>query len=345
MNYFRITLPEDSGNPGFERCGFASSLGGDTGFIFSLFGEDMPIHCIPDTGNADFCDNNDITPLIAENNSLCPFTAPVSTPRSTHIELVERIVNHLDEPAMSHSGISPKIVAARVAVEPLSRPVMEIYHSLRRNCPDATVFLFSTPFTGTWIGASPELLLAADSRSISTVALAGTRPAHHDGREATEWDMKNREEQRTVTDYIMLTLRGKGFDATASAPYTRRAGSVEHICTDIHAPQPHAHFSLHAAEALAARLAPTPALSGFPRHEAVRFINDNESNDRLCYGGIIGYCTTGWLRAYANLRSGRILGASESIALYAGGGITRHSDPEAEWFETVRKLSTLMPHI
>ncbi|MDE6805992.1 MAG: chorismate-binding protein, partial [Muribaculaceae bacterium] len=48
---------------------------------------------------------------------------------------------------------------------------------------------------------------------------------------------------------------------------------------------------------------------------------------------------------YVNLRSGRVLPEGEGILLYAGGGITRDSIPEAEWMETERKLSTIMTHL
>ena len=135
-----------------------------------------------------------------------------------------------------------------------------------------------------------------------------------------------------MTDFITDLLRGHGYEVLTEGPFTRRAGRVEHICTAISA-LIHSKAPASPAE-LISELSPTPALSGYPRHEAI-----------ICYGGAVGYLSPDHVSAYVNLRSGRLLSHKSRIALYAGGGITRDSIPAAEWDETSRKLTNILPHI
>lgn len=306
----------------------------------------MPLYAIPfDPGMTPPTDD-ETDAFCRANDMACTSECPPSTPRAFHLQLVENIVEHLKK-LEKETGVNGKIIAARVMTAPTSKSPSRIYYDLRAAYPDATVFLFSTPFTGTWVGASPELLLSRTQSHINTVSLAGTREATPADASPAPWDAKNRVEQQIVTDFITTTLREVGFNPECSAPYTRRAGNVEHICTDISAPLC-ADSSVVAPAGLSQLtrlLAPTPALSGYPRREAVEFINTHEHSPRYCYGGTIGYVTPDSARIYVNLRSGRLFSHKGSIALYAGGGITRDSVAEQEWEETCRKLTTLLPHI
>lgn len=349
MNLFRIAFPA-SATGRLERSGYSDrcieDAGAREGFIFSLFGENMPLFTIPCDDTLPPLGDTDTDTICAANDRSCLWAAPESTPRDRHLQLVERIVSRLSE-MKALSGIEGKIIATRVEVASTTRTPSAIYRVLTQAYPDATVFLFSTPRTGTWIGASPELLLSAASGLLSTVALAGTREATPAGCTPAAWDDKNRIEQQIVTDFITDSLRAAGLHPEAGHPYTRRAGRVEHICTEISAPFSSPGQESHSSDIspLIQLLSPTPALSGYPRHEAVEFITGHESTPRYCYGGTVGYIAPGDTRIYVNLRSGRFFDSGRRIALYAGGGITRHSIPSDEWEETCRKLTTLLPHI
>ena len=84
---------------------------------------------------------------------------------------------------------------------------------------------------------------------------------------------------------------------------------------------------------------PTPAVCGFPKKESKDFILKNERYDRAFYTGFLGELNMSTSELYVNLRCMEI--EKESIHIYVGGGITKESDPEKEWNETVAKSKTI----
>lgn len=216
-----------------------------------------------------------------------------------------------------------------------------IFDDLCREFPQTFRFIFHTPETGLWLGATPELLLDHDAatRRCRVMSLAGTRPRTESD---TPWDDKNLRENRFVTDFITDTFRALGADATTGPQQTLRYGrNIEHICHMIEATLPQ---GITAAE-LIDRLNPTPALCGTPREAAIADITANELHDRGCYGGAVGLVTTGPLRLhlFVTLRCCHISG--RTIRAFAGGGITPDSDPAIEWRESSAKASFFTRHM
>lgn len=216
-----------------------------------------------------------------------------------------------------------------------------IFDDLCREFPQTFRFIFHTPETGLWLGATPELLLDYDatSRRCRVMSLAGTRPRTEGD---TPWDDKNLRENRFVTDFITDTFRALGADATTGPQQTLRYGrNIEHICHMIEATLPH---GVTAAE-LIDRLNPTPALCGTPREAAIADITANELHDRGCYGGAVGLVShpNGCLRLFVTLRCCHISG--RTIRAFAGGGITPDSDPATEWRESSAKASFFTRHM
>ena len=182
--------------------------------------------------------------------------------------------------------------------------------------------------------SSPELLLKSDlsTGEFETMSLAGTRPASEAG---LQWDEKNMNEQHIVTEYICDTLRGLGLSYEVCGLETVTNGRVQHLRNIIKG------MGVDNPQSVAASLSPTPALGGFPVKEALADIETLELQPRRCYGGFLSIDTTDAYRAYVNLRCCQF--DMRCYCLYAGGGITPMSNPEAEWDETVAKLSRLLP--
>ncbi|MBD5289619.1 MAG: chorismate-binding protein [Bacteroides sp.] len=227
-----------------------------------------------------------------------------------------------------------KIVLSRTREHRFEIGIAERILQLRKRYPDAFIFAFATPETGLWYGASPEILLYADGSEFHTVALAGTRLRGSAG----EWDEKNREEQRMVTDFILDSFRKENMIPKEQGPETKPAGPVEHIMTRISAPIP-ADVKL---EDFLENLSPTPALCGSDRELSLRILEEIEEVPRKMYGGWCGpfFDNMNFL-FHVNLRSAEIMSDGRHI-LHVGGGITLLSDADAEWEETRRKASTLI---
>lgn len=88
---------------------------------------------------------------------------------------------------------------------------------------------------------------------------------------------------------------------------------------------------------VAARLHPTPAVGGAPRPAALDWLARNEGLDRGWYAGAVGWSDlAGRGELTVALRSALLRGGHATA--FAGAGIVRGSDPEAELAETRLKL-------
>lgn len=195
----------------------------------------------------------------------------------------------------------------------------------------AMVYLVSDPVFGTWIGATPEVLLKGTSNHLETMALAGTKNTLE-----KPWSQKEFIEQGLVSDAMLATIQSYPIqNLVVSDTLTVQKGPVFHLCNNI-------HFDLSPKfwRPLIQELHPTPAIVGLPTLNARKLIEQYESHNRGFYTGLIGKLSQNELSIYVNLRCLQVL--ENSLALYLGGGITADSVPESEWQETEDKAQTLL---
>ena len=252
---------------------------------------------------------------------------PDAEAREIHTGLVREAVAAIRE------GEMEKVVLARRFSVPFTGKPFDLFLNLCDLYPEAFCYLWEDPESGIWLGASPELLLEFDGVSGRTVSLAGTLPARED--QAPEWTEKEFAEQRIVTDCILTRLGGMGIQAEAEDVRQVRAGNLWHLRSEI-------RFRTDQWDALqlAQVLHPTPAVCGYPPLAAQTFILKNENFNREYYCGYLGEVHADTTRLYVNLRC---LQLREGRAhLYIGGGITRDSDPVAEWEEIQQKSLTVL---
>lgn len=294
---------------------------GDIDAIFTIPGDDIHVEAgldaIPDVSD--------------DEKELYTFPAE-STREEEHAGMVKVITDSIKK------GVLKKCVVSRVIVGNGSIELNKTFRALCNAYPDAFIFCFHTPKTGTWIGASPETLLIKEGKQLRTMSLAGTRLSGT----SEEWDDKNVEEQKIVTEYICDILRQSDLTPETQTPTTCAAGPVEHIKTVITATLPSDNSA--AALECAIRLSPTPALAGFPKDESLAAIRKLERHERGYYGGFCGPLDNkGDFSFFVNLRSARVKGSMYS--LFVGGGIVENSEPASEWDETQRKSTTMLDHI
>ncbi|MCH5234250.1 MAG: chorismate-binding protein [Muribaculaceae bacterium] len=255
---------------------------------------------------------------------------------STSFEEYKDEVSHIIESLKKGDG--SKVVAARVIVENNPIDIAEEFYSLCQRFPKGFIFCFGTPATGCWIGASPELLLESKNGLISSMSLAGTRQIGTD----EPWDDKNIEEQKIVTDYISEIFNRNGLKPEISEPYTKEAGSIEHICTEIRGIRDKELGMKDKCwlEKLLRELSPTPALCGYPKQFALKEIDKYEKFDRGCYGGFCGpFRSSDDFHFNVVLRCAAL--TQKSHCIYVGGGITSKSDVSKEWRETEIKYRSI----
>lgn len=314
--------------------------------VTALFQKDTTAHTLTDFNGEGFV----FAPFSGGATAILPFTgADVITVEFTQQALVlEPSVNN---PAGAEAktnfeslvtlcvaeiknGKFDKLVASRTEFVGTDKSIAEIYTALLHTYPTAFRYCFYHPLTGLWMGATPEQLLKADGTTLHTVALAGTQLYNPD-TEAV-WETKEKEEQQFVTDYIINRLNSLAEKVTATAPYTFRAGNIVHIKTDISAILAGDTTLTHVIE----KLHPTPAVCGLPKEAARDFLIDNEGYDREYYSGFLGELNrAGKSDLFVNLRSMKM--EHNRAQLFIGCGITKDSDPEKEFYETVNKSMTM----
>ena len=212
-----------------------------------------------------------------------------------------------------------------------------------RQFPDTLRFIYFTPETGGWLGASPEVLIDCDLNHLrfATMAFAGTR-RHQDASDADDkgWDDKNIRENRFVIDFLESRLSELGMNVKKSHLRAVTFGPIEHLCCQIEATPVTSVSRDNLLEKVIDAINPTPALCGWPVEEAKRDIAQYEPHRRGCYGGFVGIATPGRYQAFVNLRSLRFDG--RPYCMYGGGGITGQSVATDEFEETEMKLSRLI---
>ena len=238
-------------------------------------------------------------------------------------------------------GTFRKIVLARCAEEKLSEsiPPMELFYKACDLYPRMFISLVCTEKGGSWLTATPEILLEGRGTDWRTMALAGTvrlegEQLSGEG-ETVSWSTKNIQEQRYVATYIAECLEQFTSDFSEEGPFSVRAANLVHLRSDF-------TFTLPSKERLGdllQTLYPTPAVCGLPKREAFQFITHNEHTPRQYYSGFQGWLGEEETHLYVSLRCMRM--EDRHYYLYAGGGLLKDSTEEQEWQETEAKLETM----
>ena len=239
-------------------------------------------------------------------------------------------------------GDLDKVVLARMLVVRAGHEFdrVSLLERLRLTEPDAFVFAANG-----FLGATPELLVAREGRTVRANPLAGTTPRGPDSpsdraaAEALLGSAKELHEHDLVVEAVRTGL-AEACDQLDIDPYPSpmATGRLWHLSTEVRGtltePAPN-------ALALAALLHPTPAVCGTPRDAAVAAIRDLERIDRALYAGLVG-----WMNADGDgewaiaLRCAEIQG--QLALLFAGAGIVGDSDPQAELAETDAKFRAML---
>jgi isochorismate synthase len=258
--------------------------------------------------------------------------------KQTYINLVSKGVEEIQKGSME------KIVLSRTQSIQLSDEVdvVNVFEELCNTYSTALVSFVSSPEAGTWLGASPEILVGINDNTIfKTVALAGTKTFQGDiNLKTVAWTQKEIEEQALVERYIISCfkkIRLREYDE--HGPKTVVAGNLLHLKSEFTVDMKATNFP-QLGSVMLQLLHPTSAVCGMPLEPSLKFLKENEGYDRQYYAGYLGPVNfSNQTNLFVNLRCMQL--HDQSALLYAGAGITIDSDPEEEWHETEMKLNTI----
>lgn len=203
---------------------------------------------------------------------------------------------------------------------------------------------------GNMVGASPELLVEVDGRTVRSRPLAGTTPRTGDPEtdarlaEQLRASEKNQIEHRVVIDMVHDTLLPHcSYLDWEAEPSIVTVANVQHLGTYLEGaltdPSPHILELVRA-------LCPTPALGGSPTVEAIDLINKYEGLQRGFYGGAVGWLNADGDGTFAvTIRCAEFSDDRKTARLFAGGGIVADSEPLAELAETQAKFQAMLSAI
>lgn len=195
------------------------------------------------------------------------------------------------------------------------------------------------------VAASPETLVSLAGDVVRSHPMAGTAPRGGDPTADQHLaasllaSTKDRQEHQVTIDMVHDTLLGWcSYLDYEAVPSVVAVANVQHLATLVEgrlsSPPP-------SVLELVAALHPTPAVAGWPRDRAVRWIAEHEGLDRGRYAG-----TCGWVDARGNGTWAVTLRAAEldgpRARLVAGVGVLPGSDPAAELAETSAKFEALL---
>lgn len=242
-------------------------------------------------------------------------------------------------------GLFEKVVPSRASHVQLDKPVDAIacFEKLCEQYPNTLVSLVSIPGIGTWLGASPELLVSVeDQKWFKTVALAGTQAYHPEiNLQDVAWTQKEIEEQALVSRYIIncfKKIRLREFEE--HGPKTIKAANLLHLKTDFLVDVQATNFP-QLGSVMLKLLHPTSAVCGMPLESSLKFLLEHEQYERTFYSGFLGPVNCfNQSHVYVNLRCMQLF--ERAVTCYAGAGVTLNSIPEKEWMETEMKMKTML---
>jgi 2-succinyl-5-enolpyruvyl-6-hydroxy-3-cyclohexene-1-carboxylate synthase len=230
---------------------------------------------------------------------------------------------------------------------------------------------------GEFFGCTPERLFQIQNGMVLSEALAGTRPRGSTqqadeelSRELFASDKDQAENLITGTvirnTFDQMLQRGwlqmestldkmetangdttptRVDSITGGRFFVRRLRHLQHICQRFQGQLTNPSYAMDAAKFLLSNLHPTPAMGGFPKANAIRFIREHESVgfDRGFYSGPLGYVGRDSAEIVVGIRSGLLtrLGSKTTVSVYAGAGIVPGSTVQGEWAETSYKLAVV----
>lgn len=215
---------------------------------------------------------------------------------------------------------------------------------LNTHYPDCHRFLFEPRPFHAFYGATPELIVTVNGRSLSTMGLAGSTargqtPAKD---EALAQELLNSAKNLHEHALVVESIRRRLIPLTSQLhipdqPTVLQLGYIQHLYTPIQATLKQPAGVLPILQ----NLHPTPALGGQPRELAMPFISQAEPVPRGWYGAPVG-----WLDHHLDGAFGVAIRSAISqdrrVWLYAGAGIVADSDPQAEWEETALKFRPML---
>ncbi|NLX57886.1 MAG: anthranilate synthase component I [Phycisphaerae bacterium] len=259
--------------------------------------------------------------------------------RADYLQVVERCKKYIGAGDIFQVVPSQRL-SARTDAAPL-----DIYRVLRVVNPSPYMFFLRFDQVHL-IGASPEVMVRVENRTVTVRPIAGTRRRGADDAEDDRLAAELLADPKERAEHIMLVDLGRN-DVGRVARYNtveltdtmviEKYSHVMHIVSEVRG---ELRDGMDALDALKAGL-PAGTLSGAPKVRAMQIIDEMERTKRGPYGGAVGYFDfSGNMDTCIAIRT--IIMDGRTAYVQAGGGVVADSVPETEFQETLNKSMALL---
>nr|MBA2363543.1 anthranilate synthase component I family protein [Chloroflexia bacterium] len=222
---------------------------------------------------------------------------------------------------------------------------LDLYRALRTVNPSPYMYFLQLGEIAV-VGASPELLVQVQDRSIDYHPIAGTRRRGSTDTEDQAMETELRDDPKERAEHVMLVDLGRN-----DVGRVAQAGTVKVTqLLDVERYSHVMHLVSHVTGQLRNDLRPVDALracfpagtvTGAPKIRAMQILAELEPDRRGPYAGAVGYFShDGNLDTCITIRT--ILLKDGTAHVQAGAGIVADSEPEAEYEETLNKAGALL---
>jgi anthranilate synthase component I len=218
-----------------------------------------------------------------------------------------------------------------------------VYRALRMVNPSPYMYFLRDGDT-TIAGASPEMLVRVENRSVETRPIAGTRP-RGDGRGDDALARELLADEKERAEHLMLVDLGRNDlgrvcrFGSVTVPEMLKVEHYSHVAHLVSSVTGELAEGRDALDALAATF-PAGTLSGAPKIRAMEIIDELEPARRGLYGGALGYIDLGGNLDFC-IAIRTLVMSGGRVTLQAGAGIVADSDPAYEEKETEAKAGAL----
>ena len=223
--------------------------------------------------------------------------------------------------------------------------LIPFYQALRTINPSPYMYFYKSGDRQI-VGASPEMLVRVENRTVETFPIAGTRPVAEDPAENSKLvaellaDPKERAEHVMLVDLARNDVGRISKYGSVHVPEFMKVHQYSHVQHIVSRVVGQLKDDLQSYDALRA-VFPAGTVSGAPKVRAMEIIDELEPVRRGPYAGAVGYFSYNGNADFAITI--RTLFADKNQAyIQAGGGVVADSVPEQEWFETEHKAKALM---
>ena len=264
-----------------------------------------------------------------------------------HSEFGEEAFKKAVEKAKAYifEGDIMQVVLSQRMSQTFDAPPLALYESLRTLNPSPYMFYYHMDDHHV-VGASPEILVRLEDKTVTVRPIAGTRPRGKTEEEDLQLEQELLADPKECAEHVQLMDLGRNdigrVSQSGSVKVTdhmtiERYSHVMHIVSNVEGTlKPH----MHAMDVLKATF-PAGTVSGAPKVRAMEIIHELEPSKRGIYAGAVGYLGfDGDMDVAIAIRTGVI--KNKTLYVQAGAGIVADSIPLNEWVETQNKAKAVL---